>query len=359
MQNHEPSSYRLDSYSSLVESDLRQLLQKEPKLELYRMIEYFLGFRDQNGGEVERYGGKRLRPAICLYIADLFGKKEAARLFASSLELFHNFTLIHDDIEDHDELRRGRPTVWKLWGVNHGINSGDALGLLATKTLGRAAAKAGENGQKAAAFLSQIYAEVIEGQFLDFTLADALLSSPAVTEESYLRMIEKKSAVLIAASAKAGAMIAGASPACQEALWRYGFNLGRPYQIYDDIVSIWGSIEKSGKTALKDIYEKKKTLPVIFGYSCASAAEKKELEEIYSTGHVVSEEEVRKVVGILNKVDAREYAHQKLLHFATLAKKALGNTGLSKTSIQPLLDLEQSLLFSNPSTTNRVKVQLQ
>ncbi|MEK9166351.1 MAG: polyprenyl synthetase family protein, partial [Patescibacteria group bacterium] len=235
MQNHEPSSYRLDSYSSLVESDLRQLLQKEPKLELYRMIEYFLGFRDQNGGEVERYGGKRLRPAICLYIADLFGKKEAARLFASSLELFHNFTLIHDDIEDHDELRRGRPTVWKLWGVNHGINSGDALGLLATKTLGRAAAKAGENGQKAAAFLSQIYAEVIEGQFLDFTLADALLSSPAVTEESYLRMIEKKSAVLIAASAKAGAMIAGASPACQEALWRYGFNLGRPYQIYDDI----------------------------------------------------------------------------------------------------------------------------
>lgn len=343
------SPISLDSYSSLIESDLKNLLAKEPKLELYRMIEYFLGFCDQKGKPVARYGGKRLRPAICLYIADLFGKKDAARLFACSIELFHNFTLIHDDIEDHDELRRGRATVWKLWGINHGINSGDALALLATKTLGQAAAKAGENGEKAAAFLSQTYAEVIEGQFLDFTLADASLSNHVVTEESYLRMIEKKSAVLIAASAKAGAIIAGALPACQEALWNYGFNLGRPYQIYDDIVSIWGSIEKSGKTALKDIYEKKKTLPVIFGYSRADMAEKVELEKIYSADHMVSESDVQKVVDILNKVGAREYAYQKLLNFSDLAQQALSTAGLPKTATDPLLDLKHSLLFSNPS----------
>ncbi|MEK7084896.1 MAG: hypothetical protein AAB904_00010, partial [Patescibacteria group bacterium] len=93
MQENDRSHSPLDAYGKEVEQDLRAILAGEPKIELYRMIEYFLGFRDQGGNEVIRYGGKRLRPAICLYIADLFGKKEAARLFASSLELFHNFTL--------------------------------------------------------------------------------------------------------------------------------------------------------------------------------------------------------------------------------------------------------------------------
>lgn len=348
MEEKYSSKSPFDSYTALVEQDLRAILGREPKLELYRMIEYFLGFRDQQGNNTASYGGKRLRPAICLYIADLFGEKEAARLFASSLELFHNFTLIHDDIEDHDELRRGRPTVWKLWGVNHGINSGDALALLASKVLGEAAAKAGDKGADIASFMSEIYGQVIEGQFRDFTLADSSLDSAETNEKNYFDMIEKKSAVLIAGAARAGALIGEAKTEICEALWKYGWSLGMAYQIYDDIASIWGSVEKSGKIALKDIYEKKKTLPVIFGWRHANEGDKKELQEIYSAEHKVTESEVQKVVNILNKTGAREYAYRKLLEFAKSAEEALANTGLKEAEQKPLKDLENSLLFSNP-----------
>ncbi len=160
-----------------------------------------------------------------------------------------------------------------------------------------------------------------------------------------MAMIEKKSAALIAGAAKAGALAGGAPPEVQKACAAYGLHLGMAYQIYDDIVSIWGSVEKSGKTALKDIYEKKKTLPVIYGYGQLGAERKSEFEKIYSAGFSVLPEHVEKVVSHLNATGAREYAEGRLKVFSNAAKEALMQTGFSADQLKPLTDLVDKLLY--------------
>ena len=230
---------------------------------LYSMLRYFLGYEDEHGTSVSGIAGKRIRAGLTLLVAELFGGGAAADDMAVAIELFHNFTLIHDDIEDNDELRRGRPTVWKVWGIDHGINAGDAQALLTTQHLLRAAARDGKCGLAAAEYVTAYFQEVCEGQYLDFELARLPLADSRVTLEAYLTMIRKKTSVLVGAAVAAGGIVAGCDTTTREALFTYGESLGLAYQIADDVASVWGDEEKTGKTRWGDLRECKKTYPVI------------------------------------------------------------------------------------------------
>lgn len=323
-------------YNVLVEKEIRRVLDACPRLLMYDMMRYFFGFADEKGNPAQVYGGKRFRSGLCMLIADMCGKKKESLSAATALELFHNFTLIHDDIEDHDEFRRGRPTVWHVWGINHGINTGDAQLIVAFRTL----RKAGAVGE----FLEKKFLEVIEGQFLDFTLTDMTITDKRATEAAYVEMIRKKTVALIGAAAQAAGIVAGQPPAVQKLLWTYGTELGYAYQMCDDLVSIWGDPKMTGKTKHNDIYEKKKTLPLLFLYNQLSSRDKKTFGLLYAKKNKLSEKEVTRVITLLDAADAYEHTRAKIEHHAMLSKKAAYALPFSKKHIAILSGVVDALL---------------
>lgn len=257
-------AHTLQDELTALEDALETALHKAGPLPLYSMVRYFFGHEDAAGNAVRMPVGKRLRSALLLRIAHELGGSDAALDLAVAVELFHNFTLIHDDIEDNDELRRGRPTVWARWGVAHGINAGDATAFLANEYLLQAAAR-GKEGLAAATYLNARFREVAEGQYRDFVLAETPLDAAGVSVEAYLEMIRQKSAVLIGGSTAAGALVTGQSREVEQALYRYGESLGMAYQIADDLASLWGEEADTGKRPFGDLIERKKTYPVLYG----------------------------------------------------------------------------------------------
>lgn len=293
-------------YGALIDDRARALLTRGPYA-VYGMMRYFMGYADEALVPTEKvFGGKRFRSGLCLMLADLYGAKDAALPVALSIEIFHNFTLIHDDIEDQDEMRRGRPTVWKLWGINHGINAGDGQLVIAIQALEGAAPEIQQKVQK---FLLAKYLEIVEGQFLDFTLTDYALSDPRTTEELYLEMVTKKTSVLVGAATQAAGIAARVSAEEEEGLWRFGLSLGLAYQLCDDTVGIWGTQEMTGKQPHGDVRVKKKTLPVLYTATALTGEEQKEFVSLYSGIGTMTEEEVQRAIALMNKVGA--YAHAR------------------------------------------------
>ena len=187
------------------------------------------------------------------------------------------------------------------------------------------------------------YREVIEGQFLDFTLAAVGIGDEGVNEAAYIGMANKKSAVLVGAAVKVGGMISSVSLQEEEYLWQYGLNLGLAYQLYDDLASLWGDPSRTGKYAHKDIIEKKKTLPILYAASQSSAGIRARLREIYTTSDVTGEH-IQEVLQILGEVEAYEYVWGKLQGFAHAAKKAAKELSLGDERKDTLLAIVDALL---------------
>ena len=162
-----------EKYTPLVDGEIKRLISGQEKYEMYDMLSYFFGYLNEDLKPEEGYGGKRFRPGITLLISDFYGTAAKALCPACAVEIFHNFTLIHDDIEDNDPIRRGRPTVWKKWGVAHAINAGDAQLVLALTEVLNDTKLSADKKAKIMSFLNEIYVKVMEGQFLDFTLAES------------------------------------------------------------------------------------------------------------------------------------------------------------------------------------------
>lgn len=295
-----------EKYNPQIEKEIKEIISDQEKLPMYDMMSYFFGFLDEDLKETFGYGGKRFRPGLCLLLSDFFGSQEKVLEAAVAIEIFHNFTLIHDDIADKDDFRRGRPTVWNKWGLNHALNTGDAQLLLVNSAFFRHIRKNPEIGLRVQEYANRKFIEVAEGQFLDFQLSELPLDDPFVTEENILTMMTKKSGVLVGLSSAVSGMIAEKSESEVENLWDYGLNLGITYQFCDDIASVWGKKETSGKEELADIREKKKTLPIVFLFESSDAKQKDRLRELYLKKEDLSQKEISEVKEGLDRLKIRD-----------------------------------------------------
>lgn len=256
----------LKPYQTVLNQELHRLVDRflpgPPDLDL--MLRYHLGWVDEHGHSADFYPGKQIRPLLLLLCAEIAGGDwHQAVPAAAAVELLHNFSLIHDDIEDGSALRRGRPTLWKIWGVPMAINAGDTLFVIAHAVLEALV----DSGVSARCFFDVF--RIFEGVNLGLTRGQHMDMSfehrADVPVAEYLDMIAGKSALLIAGSAELGAVIAGLS-APEAARYRgFGHSLGMAFQIRDDVLGIWGDPADTGKSVATDLLSRKKSLPVLCG----------------------------------------------------------------------------------------------
>jgi geranylgeranyl diphosphate synthase type I len=272
---------------------------------LRNILEYHMGWQDEHGHSRSSEAGKFIRSTLCLLSCQSVGGDTSEVMpAAAAVELIHNFSLIHDDIEDASNERHHRPTVWKLWGESQAINAGDAMFTLAYLALLKLKER-GITDEKIASsteMLSLACLRLCEGQYLDVEYENRL----DITVEDYLDMAAKKTAALFAASTSLGAYLGSEDSKLVDCFHLFGKELGTAYQICDDILGIWGTEETIGKSA-GDISQRKKTLPVVYGLQNSKSESRKRLERLYSQKSIMGED-IREVTSILDHIGARDYA---------------------------------------------------
>jgi geranylgeranyl diphosphate synthase type I len=329
----------LARYLPAIEAELRELLASTgpPYTDYYAMLHYHLGWLDADLRPTPRQAGKRVRPALCLLACEAAGGAfEQALPAAAAIETLHNFSLLHDDIEDNSETRRGRPTVWKLWGRAQAINAGDGMFALAHLAFARLPAR-GVPVERALAALhvfDRTCLALTHGQHLDMRFEDHL----DVTVKDYIAMIRDKTAALIATSAHLGAFLGGADETITAHYRDFGHHLGLAFQVQDDILGIWGDAEVTGKPASSDIETRKKTLPVIYGLERSPA-----LRQMYA-GDEITPHQVHEVTQILDALDARQVAEALAAEQHQKALQALQRSGAAGEAAQALQELATTLL---------------
>ena len=270
-------------------------------------------------------GGKRLRPAL-LYASGLaFGAEEEALLpFAVGVELFHNFTLVHDDIMDNDDYRRGVPTVHKLYGVPMAILSGDLLFSLSLHIPLSYCSEKKSNYRcvEASRKLAWASVTVAEGQALDMMFEKA----ESVTEEQYMEMIYKKTAALLEASVYIGAVLGGAEKRELELISNYGRSIGLAFQIIDDILGIYGKEEETGKPVYSDLREGKKTLLILKALQIAEEEKRKMIESVLGRRDV-EREKYSEAARVIEELGVPAYAKSKAEYFVSKAIESLDQIG--------------------------------
>jgi geranylgeranyl diphosphate synthase type I len=268
-----------------------------PTSGVYEMIRYHLGLDEADGPR-----GKRMRPLLgLLAYTSIAGEHTAALPGAAAVELGHNFSLVHDDIEDGDVERRHRPTLWTLHGVPQAINTGDLIFSLSRVALHRLS-DLGFSDTKVLR-LMRLYDEtcvmLCEGQYID--IATSAQDEP-MTVELYFDMIGRKTAALIAASIEAGALLATDDEDVIARYRRFGWSLGLAFQLNDDLLGIWGKEQKTGKVPT-DVARHKKTLPVLYAFEHATPADRKRLAELHAKAEP-SDAEVAEIVAIMERAGA-------------------------------------------------------
>jgi geranylgeranyl diphosphate synthase type I len=332
----------LEAYLQAVEAAMRELLAApSPAVEpLYGMMRYHLGWVDDSFRPVRASSGKRVRPLFCLLSCEAAGGKWQDVLpVAASIELIHNFSLIHDDIEDASPTRRHRPTVWAVWGVPQAINAGDAMFTLARSAV---------HGLVARGILANVILAVLqclektslalcEGQHLDM----AFETRAEVSLADYMLMIEGKTASLLACATETGALVGAGMHGPHAAFREFGHQLGIAFQIVDDILGIWGDPAATGKPAAADIRSRKKTLPVLHALEVFAAQKDTRLATLLAQP-ALSEADVATAIAYLEAAGAREQASR--LASAHTERALIALTGAAPPS--PARDTLQELALS-------------
>ncbi len=314
------------------------ILDRQTALPLYRVLGYHLGWADEQLRPARADGGKRIRPLLCLLCCEAAGGDPSAAVpVGAAIELLHNFTLLHDDIQDRSRTRRHRPTVWALWGEGQAINAGDAMFALSQLALLEAADRLPSHSL---AVLARMFNEttlrIVEGQVLDLGFEQR----PVVGVSEYLTMIRGKTAALTAFAAWSGALVAGAEPERLERFRRFGEALGLGFQIQDDYLGIWGRREETGKEPADDIRRRKKSLPIVLLLQAASPADRQLLQALWSQPDV-SEDAVAQVLELLERYEVRARVRSEVARLhreAALLLETAALPGQARDTLAVLLD---------------------
>jgi geranylgeranyl diphosphate synthase type I len=345
MSSHFSANYTLPelftSHWKAVQTELKEVVDSCPP-GLGTMLRYHMGWQDEYGHPRDKKPGKFVRSTLCLLSCQVVeGDALQALPAAVALEMIHNFSLIHDDVQDASCERRQQPTVWKLWGQSQAINAGDAMFTLAYLALLKLRDKgiADKKVIHSTHVLSEACIELCEGQYLDVDFENRL----DITIEDYLKMIAKKTGALMAASTFLGAYLGIEDGQLADSLYRFGKELGMAYQICDDILGIWGTEERMGKPVGDDISQRKKTLPVVYGLENSAYEDKEKLKRLYSQERIQGED-IAEIVGILERIGARDYARDLAEKHHQRALAELEATGLSRRKQAPLREAASFLL---------------
>ena len=303
----------LTTYRNALTRHLEKAITVKEPSRLYEPVKYILDL-----------GGKRMRPILTLMTADIFGEEgEKAMNAAIAVELFHNFSLIHDDIMDNAPLRRGKETVHEKWDLNTGILSGDAMLILAYQLFEVYEPRL---FLELAKLFSKTAIQVCEGQQydVDFETRDG------VTISEYITMIDFKTAVLVGAAMKMGAIVAGASQSCQDNIFEFGRNLGIAFQLQDDYLDAFGDPEIFGKQVGGDIIANKKTFLFLTALEKGDAAEAKTLQHLYGVNPHDPSEKIVTVKAIFESTGAAKATLDEIERYTQKAISLLGQINLSE-----------------------------
>ena len=326
-------------YQSAVGNALRAELDGRA-LPIYDTLRYYMGWAAADGTQIHGPEGKRLRPTLCLLACEAVGgNPEDALPVAVAIELVHNFSLIHDDIEDGDRTRHHRPTLWVIWGEPTAIVAGNnllAVGDIATRRLQDAGV---QTAVAAGHILTERYLSMMEGQYLDISYE----GRTDVTVDDYLAMIERKTGALIEGSLELGALVgAGGSGEVVDGLRAVGDDFGRIFQIRDDVLGIWGG-PALGKPIGADITRKKNSLPVVHVLEQARGAERTELQRIYAE-ETINAIDVERVLDVMDGIGTQRWCQEQAEARWIRARERLGSLKLSDNASRELLELGEYLL---------------
>ena len=320
-----------EEISEIISSEIIQInWNKEPK-GLYKPIGYVLSM-----------GGKRIRPALTLMSCDLFSDDvQVAVNTAIALEVFHNFTLLHDDIMDRADVRRGRPTVHKKWDDNTAILSGDVMQIASYQFIAKTPS---QYLKPVLDLFSQTAAEICEGQQYDVDFENR----EVVKAEEYLEMIRLKTAVLLGCALKTGAWIGGAGEEDAQLLYDFGINIGLAFQLKDDLLDVYGDEKTFGKKIGGDILCNKKTYLLIHALELAKGDDVTELHNwLLNSDENLSEEKIKAVTSVFDRLGVKTICEDKMQFFYSKAIAKLDKVAVLDNKKQELRKLADKLMFRN------------
>ncbi len=314
-------------YQELISNQIDILEDNRSQLALYDPVSYILSI-----------GGKRLRPVLTLIGTDLFdGNLEDSYKSALGIEMFHNFTLLHDDIMDDAPLRRGKETVHEKWNINSAILSGDVMFVQAFVMVTSCKT---EYLRSVLDLFNVTAIEVCEGQHLDMEFE----TREDVTIPEYIEMIKLKTSVLVGCALKLGAILADATEAEANLIYDFGLNLGIAFQIQDDILDVFGDAALFGKQVGGDILANKKTYLLLKALENANETQEEELNSWMNVTDYQAEQKVEAVTAIFNDLKVKEQAESVMWSYYDKSIEALNKIGLPKDKYDYLLNFSKSLM---------------
>jgi len=311
----------------IINREIDSLVIDHEPVELYQPVKYILSI-----------GGKRIRPTLVLMACSLFSEQVTRAIKpALAIEIFHNFTLLHDDIMDNSALRRSQPTVHEKWNKNTAILSGDAMSILSYQFITDCSPDILPDVIK---LFTTSALEVCEGQQYDMNFE----SRNDIKVDDYIKMITLKTSVLLAASMKLGAMIGGASSSDSDLMYEFGKNLGIAFQIRDDLLDVYGDPGKFGKKIGMDIIANKKTYLIIKALEVAEGESEKILRRLISTNDINPAEKITIITGIFNRLGIREMAEIKSKEFYNKSLRAFDLVTVDTHQKKSLRDFAKQLM---------------
>lgn len=317
-------------YQDIINEGLRNIKFPEKPADLYEPIQYLLSI-----------GGKRLRPALTLLSAEMFDcEAHTALPTAMAIEVFHNFSLMHDDIMDKAPLRRGKATVHEKWNTNTAILSGDFMLIQSYQFIS-------QNDPEVLPSLLSVFnrtaAEVCMGQQFDMDFEKSI----DINITDYIGMIRLKTAVLIGASLQLGAIVAKTKDANAKLLYQCGENLGIAFQLQDDLLDVFGDSTKFGKQVGGDILENKKTFLLLKALELANEEDRHEIISWLNKTDFKPSEKIASIVNLYNKLNIQSYIKQEMKKYTDMAFSALAEIPIEEKRKEPLRRLAETLLIRN------------